>query len=91
MSNVVCSGSENSLQDCDAAVLPYEEGRIFASHVEVAGVSCKVIVPSMSNAVEATVDDSSSKALETLVWQRNGVVAGLVLMMILATLAIVRY
>ena len=57
----------------------------------MAGVSCETIVPSLSNAIEATVDDNSSKALETLIWQRNVIIVGFVLMMILATLAIVRY
>lgn len=40
LSNVMCSGSESSLDGCDSTLLTPEEGRNLFSHVNVAGVKC---------------------------------------------------
>ena len=56
LSNVDCSGLEDSLKECDASHIPPDEGGDLFQFVDVAGVSCSTdqIKPSVTPAANQT-------------------------------------
>ena len=44
-SGVTCAGDEQTLTDCTLTTYPLEQGKMMASSVDVAGVSCQVYSP----------------------------------------------
>lgn len=80
LSNVACNGSELALTDCDAAILPPENGRNVALLVDVAGVSCQAMVPS------STTDPNSSASSGVL--KEHGVTAGLTIVSVLLVITV---
>ena len=59
MSNVDCSGLEDSLKECDASHIPPDEGSDVLIHVDVVGVSCKTQEASISyNPTPLIVDNT---------------------------------
>ena len=65
MSNVDCSGLEDSLKECDASHIPPDEGSDLFQFVDVVGVSCSNSIstdqttPSVTPAASKRTDEGS--------------------------------
>lgn len=54
LTNVDCSGLEDTLTDCDAVHIPFEDGRELYKVVHVAGVMCKTLDTLSSTTISPT-------------------------------------
>ncbi len=83
LSNVECTGDEESLSDCDAVHIAPDEGRDLYKVVNVVGVSCV-----------AENDPEAAGAGSTLLENASGTVIGLVIVcvfLVLGVVAVIRF
>ena len=82
MSNVDCSGLEDSLKECDASHIPPDEGSDVLIHVDVVGVSCKTQEASISYNPTPLIVDNTRQI-------NSGTIVGLVLLTVILIASVI--
>ena len=90
MSNVDCSGLEDSLKECDASHIPPDEGSDLFQFVDVVGVSCSS--SSSISTYESTTSDQTKPSVTHAASKRTdegSMTIGLIIIVILFVITVV--